>query len=305
MDRNRKLLILAAAWISAGLLTWFVYANAVAPKAEKQTKVLTVVRDLPLGYKLQSADLRLVSIPERTVPKGAVTEFKEALGRILLVPLTANETIVQWKIAGESDTPEGIASTIVRGYRAVSVQITDVSGVAGLIQRDSHVDVVFTRPGNMDEASTSIILQNVRVLAVGKTPPIGQTSQAAAAEARAPRAPVVTLLLQPQDAEKLELAKNEGKISLSLRNPLDGSEVEAGEPLTSAVLDPAFDARTAAARKRRAPQRDTSGDAAALARLAALQQRKQEEPPPKKEPEKPRAVVDVFRGDKHVQETFK
>lgn len=304
MDRNRKLLILAAAWISAGLLSWFVYANALAPKAEKQTKVLAAVRDMPLGYKLQPADLRLVSIPERTAPKGVITAYKEAIGRVLLVPLTANEPIVQWKIAGESDTPEGIASTITKGYRAVSVQITDVTGVAGLIQRDSHVDVVFTRPGNMDEASTSIILQNVRVLAVGKTAPIGQSAQAAAAEARATRTPVVTLLLRPDEAEKLELAKNEGKISLSLRNPLDATEVEAGDPMTSAVLDPAYDARADAARKRRTPPRDTSGDAAALARIAALQ-RKQEEPPPKKEPDKPRAVVDVFRGDKHVQETFK
>jgi pilus assembly protein CpaB len=304
MDRNRKLLILAAAWISAGLLSWFVYANAVAPKAEKQIKVVMAVRDMQLGTKLQTADLKLVSIPERTVPKSAITEYKQALGRVLVVPLTANEMVMQWKIAGESDTPEGIASTITRGYRAVSVQITDVTGVAGLIQRDSHVDVVFTRPGNMEEASTSIILQDVRVLAVGKTAPIGQTAQAAAAESRAPRSPVVTLLLLPEDAEKLELAKNEGKISLSLRNPQDASQVESAEPLTSAVLDPAYDARTAAARKRRLPQRDTSGDAAALARLAALQH-KQEEPPPKKEPEKPRVVVDVFRGDKHVQETFK
>jgi len=303
MDRNRKLLILAAAWLSAGLLSWFVYANAVAPKAEKQTPVLVATRDMPLGTKLQTQDLKLVNIPERAAPKGAISQYKDALGRVLLVAVSANETIVRSKIAGESDTPEGIASTIQPGMRAVSVQITDVTGVAGLIQRDSHVDVLFTRPGNMDEASTSIILQNVRVLSVGKAAPIGQSTQAAAAEARAPRTPVVTLLLMPEDAEKLELAKNQGKISLSLRNPLDRTEVEAGDPMTPAVLDPAYDARAAAARKRRMP-RDTSADAAALARLAALQH-KQEDTGVKKEPEKPRVVVDVFRGDKHVQETFK
>ena len=64
---------------------------------------------------------------------------------------------------------EGVSSTIDRGYRAVSVQITDVSGVAGLIQPGSHVDVIFTRPGSMAEAITSTILQNVKVLSIGRT----------------------------------------------------------------------------------------------------------------------------------------
>jgi hypothetical protein len=71
--------------------------------------------------------------------------------------------------------------------------------------------------------------------------------------------------------------------------------------MTPEVLDPTYDQRALSARRKRAPQRDTSNDAAAWAKLAALQ--KQE--PPKKEPEKPRAVVDVFRGEKHVQELFK
>jgi pilus assembly protein CpaB len=315
MDRNRKLLLLAAAWISAGLLSYFVYRTAVAPKAEPMSSVLVATRDMSLGTKLQNSDLKLVSIPERAVPKGAVSQYKNALGRVLLVPLGINEVVVSSKITGQDGTPEGIASTIEPGKRAVSVQITDVTGVAGLIQKDSHVDVIFTKPGNMDEASTSIILQNVRVLSTGKPAPVSQTTstttssqaaQTSAADARTTtRAPVVTLLLDPADAQKLELAKNEGKISLSLRNPQDNTEVAVNAPMTAEVLDPAYDARTSAARRKRAPQRDTTNDAAAIARLQALQKRQEAPPPPKKEPEKPRVVVDVFRGDKHVQETFK
>jgi pilus assembly protein CpaB len=181
------------------------------------------------------------------------------------------------------------------------VQITDVSGVAGLIQPNSRVDVLFTRPGSMDEASTSTILQNVRVFSTGRLAPAGQTAQAAAAEARTPRVPVVTLLLAPDEAQLLELAKNEGKISLSLRNPQDSVIVEGTAPMTPEALDPTYDQRAAAARRKRAPQRDTANDAAAWAKLAALQKSE----PPKKEPEKIRLVVDVFRGDKHVQELFK
>jgi pilus assembly protein CpaB len=303
MDRNRTILILAAAWVSAGLLAWFVWANAIAPKTEPQTRVVVAGRDMMIGTLLREKDLRLVNIPTRTVPKGAVLQFADATSRVTLVPLFTNEPVIATKLSGTTSS-EGIASTIDPGYRAVSVQITDVSGVAGLIQPNSRVDVLFTRPGSMEEASTSTILQNVKVLSIGRLASSTQTAAAAAADLRAPRAPVVTLLLQPEQAQMLELAKNEGKISLSLRNPQDIALLDSTAPMTPEVLDPTYDARAAAARKKRAPQRDTSNDAAAWAKLAALQ-KKQEEPPAKKEPEKPRAVVDVFRGDKHVQETFK
>jgi pilus assembly protein CpaB len=297
---NRTILILAAAWISAGLLTWFVYATAVAPKTEPQTLVVVAARDMALGTKLTSGNVKLVSMPERTVPKGAVLLLKDATDRVVLTAVATNEPILASRLSAPNAS-EGMASTIQPGLRAVSVQITDVSGVAGLIQPDSRVDVIFTRPGSMEEASTSTILQNVKVFSTGRLAPAGQTAQAAAAEARAPRAPVVTLLLPPDQAQVLELAKNQGKVSLSLRNPQDGAMLEGSAPITPEVLDPTYDQRSAAARRKRAPQRDTTNDAAAWAKLAALQKPE----PPKKEPEKPRAVVDVFRGDKHVQELFK
>jgi pilus assembly protein CpaB len=301
MDRHRTILILAAAWVSAGLLSWFVYATAVAPRTEPQKLVIVAARDMGLGTKLTREDLKRVNLPERTLPKAAILQLEDAAGRVLLAPVNTNEPILATRLSAPNAS-EGLASTIDRGYRAVSVQITDVSGVAGLIQPKSRVDVLFTRPGRMDEASTSTILQNVQVLSTGRLPPSGLSAQAAAAEARAPRAPVVTLLLTPGQAQVLELAKSEGKISLSLRNPQDSATVESGEPITPEVLDPTYDQR-AAARRNRAPQRDTANDAAAWAKLAELQ--KKQEAAPRKEPEKPRVVVDVFRGDKHVQEQFR
>ena len=139
---------------------------------------------------------------------------------------------------------EGVSSTIEQGYRAVSVPITDVSGVAGLIQPNSKVDVLFTRPGSMAEAATSTILQNVKVLSTGRQAPTGQP-----ADPRAPRSPVVTLVLSPGDAQKLELAKNQGKISLSLRNPLDATRSTETGPVTTDVLDPLISTRVARARR--------------------------------------------------------
>jgi len=290
MDRQKKLLIIGAAWISAGLLSWFLYAKTVAPQQLKTVRVVVAARDMPLGTLLRTADVRMVNYPERDVPKGVVFDSKDAINRVLLFPINSNEPVTISKLSGTTSV-EGVSSTIEPGYRAVSVQITDVSGVAGLIQTNSRVDVLFTRPGTMAEATTSIILQNVKVLSTGRLAPAGQ-----ALDPRTPRSPVVTLVLTPEDAQKLELAKNQGRISLSLRNPLDGTRSENGGPITTEALDPMINARLAAAKRGRV---GNLNDPKLWEDLTA---KKAE---PKKEPEKPRVVVDVYRGDKHVQELFK
>jgi len=287
MDRQKKLLIFGACWVSAALLTWFVYATAVAPKADKQVRVVVAARDVPLGTLLRPGDLKLVNYSEKDAPKGVVLKTADAANRVVLFPLFANEPILASKLSGAT-TMEGLSSTIDPGFRAVAVQITDQSGVAGLIQTNSRVDVLFTRPGTMTEASTSTILQNVKVLSVGRLNPTGTP-----VDPRAQRSPVVTLVLLPEDAQKLELAKNEGKISLSLRNPTDNSRAEATGPMTTEVLDPNLADRIEKSRKKKTNIGDDQTWKALL----------KKEPP--KEPPKPRAVVDVYRGDKHVQETFR
>jgi pilus assembly protein CpaB len=294
MDRQKKLLIFAAAWVSAGLLTWFLYAKAVAPQQEKMVRVVVATHDMPLGTLLRQSDLKLVATPERAVARGVVLDPKNAVNRVLLMPLNLNEPVLVSKVSGLTTT-EGMSSVIDPGYRAVAVPITDATGVAGLIQSNSRVDVLFTRPGTMAEAITSTILQNVKVLATGHQSPAGQ-----AADTRTVRQPVVTLLLTPGDAQKLELAKNQGKISLSLRNPLDSATAADTGPVTTEVLDPNINARMALAKKGRVGGKGQLDDPSLWQELTA---RKKDEL--KKEPEKPRVIVDVYRGDKHVQEQFK
>jgi pilus assembly protein CpaB len=289
MDRQKKLFIFGACWLAAGLLTWFLWANTVAPKKEKLASVVVATHDMPLGTLLRPNDIKSVNYPEDRVPKGAVMDIKQGVNRVVLFPVTTGEPLLASKLSAPTAT-EGVSSTIEQGYRAVSVQITDATGVAGLIQPNSHVDVLFTRPGTMTEASTSTILQNVKVLSTGRSLQTG-----AAVDPRAVRSPVVTLVLQPADAQKLELAKNEGKISLSLRNPLDTTAGASSAPMTTEVLDPTLADRIARARRAARPNSVGTNQAwAAMLKKA-----------PPKEPEKPRAVIDVYRGDKHVQESFR
>jgi len=297
MDRRTKLLIIGATWLSALLLVWFLHATMVAPRQEKQVALVVAARDLPAGTLVRKADLKLVSFPERVVSKGAVLKSADAENRVVIVPVNSGEPLLGSKLSAQTSV-EGVASMIDPGLRAVSVQITDYNGVAGLIQANSHVDVLFTRPGSIEEAATSTILQNVKVLSTGKMPATGQTL-----DPKAPRAPVVTLVLSPQDAQKLELAKSEGKISLSLRNPLDYAQAASTGPVTTDALDSSLSERIARAKQARNGGRKTAvEDPEAwqrLAREAAAAAAR------KKEAETPRAVVDVYRGDKHVQEIFK
>jgi hypothetical protein len=119
----------------------------------------------------------------------------------------------------------------------------------------------------------------------------------------------VTLVLLPADAQKLELAKSQGKISLSLRNPLDTAQSAKTDPVTAEVLDPTIGNRLALARRGRNNNvARNPGDPAVWQELTDEQKRKASEEQARRrkaELEKPRVVVDVYRGDKHVQESFR
>jgi pilus assembly protein CpaB len=292
MDRKKVLTIFALAWVSAALLTYFLYRTTQAPRVEKTVAVEAAARDMPAGTRLVKGDLKTVRVPEKDVPKFAVLDEKQLLDRPLLYPVTANEALTTAKVSSLTGA-EGVSSTIEPGKRAISVPITDTSGVSGLVLPRSHVDVLFTRAGSMAEAVTTTILEDVTVLALGRTTeaPNSSTSAAAVAQAGAARpAQNATLLVTPEQVRIIELAKNQGRISLALRNPLDSGKGSTGSTTAQALYagkgpDPRFGAARPAPPPPPPPQPKT----------VVI-----EKPPPPKA----KTVVDVFRGDKHVQETF-
>jgi pilus assembly protein CpaB len=298
MDRQRILVLFGIAWVSAALLTWFLYAHTVTPQKEQRMSIQAAARDLAAGQIIAKGDLKTVAVLAKDLPKGAVVATKDALNHAVLVPLSANEPLVAGKISSLSGAG-GIPAVIEPGHRAVSVQITDVSGVAGLIEPGSHVDVLFTRPGTMTEAITTTILQNIKVLAIGRS-----LDPAQAVDPKAQKLPVATLIVTPEEAQKLELARNQGRLSLTLRNPLDTSRGVDGMPVSTDVLDPTLSARLARERRLRnapdAPKADLN-DTKTFERVSGGPRFAPNKPAP---PAQPAVVVDVFRGDKHVQETF-
>ena len=302
MDRQKVLLIFAGAWVSAALLTWFVYTKATGSGAQKLTTVYAAARDIPAGTRLRKSDLKRISVPATNVPRTAVADDAVAIDRVLLHPVIENEPVVTTKLTN-SHGVEGVAAMIDPGKRAISVPITDISSAGGLIQPRSRVDVLFTRTGSLREAVTTTILQDVVVISIGKLTEVGQQLDPKAVR---PMTQAATLMVTPEDANKLELAKNQGKISLALRNPLDKSVMEASS-VTAESLDPNLFAGSARAIRSgiaggKIP--DVRNDKV-WSQITGLN------PPPtapaaqeKKEPPKPKLVVDVYHGDKHVQEIF-
>ena len=293
MDRNKLLMIFGGAWVSAALLTWFLYANTKAPKSEKMAPVVAATHDMPAGTRLKKSDVKLLNAVERDLPKTAIRDLQSVLERPLLFPVSANEPLSTAKVASAFG-PEGLPAMIEHGKRAISVPVTDASGVAGLIQPRAHVDVLFTRTGSMAEAVTTTILEDVVVMSIGRNTEVQSGVQVDPRAAR-PQTQAATLLVTPEQARKLELAKNQGKISLALRNPLDHSVASESKPTTAEDLN----VGPYLGRRGRGPNLRDNRYWAGLTGQDPDAQKKVDKEPPKR-----RFVVDVYRGDKHVQEIF-
>src|SRR4051794_25680648 len=298
MDRQKIIMIFGAAWLSAALLTWFVFSRTTSAKTEKMILVLAAAQDLPAGTRVKKGDLKRISIPEKDAPKSVVMNESGLIDRVLLHPVSAGEPIVSVKTSSINGA-DGIAALIQPGMRAISVPINDASSAGGLIQPRSRVDVLFTRTGTMREALTTTIVQDVTVISIGRLTEIGQQDKTASAQSGS-QTRAATLLVTPEQASKLELAKNQGKISLVLRNPLDKAPVETASA-TAETLDPDIFAGTARALRRsngavpnvRDPKvwdQVTGGGMAPSGAAPAPAKAAKVEPP------KPRYVIDVYHG---------
>ncbi|MBM3735264.1 MAG: Flp pilus assembly protein CpaB [Acidobacteria bacterium] len=314
MDRKKILTIFGAAWLSAMVLTWVLYTATKAPKQDKMTNVVAAARDMSIGTRVAKADVKLVPVRATDTPKGALLKLEDAIGRTLVYPITASEPLTSIRLTSQT-SPEGIAATIPRGLRAVSVPFTDATGASGLVGPKSRVDVLYTRTGNAAEAMTVTVLEDVEVLSIGRTVEVPPAQAPGTKAAPRPTNQTATLLVSPDQSRKLELARNQGKISLILRNPLDSSTqttqattaVPGGERPSPATMD-SIDPMLLAVMGKRGTKRGAR-TGMSNAEWNALIGEDGPKPPPKpkeekKEPPKPRVVVDVFRGEKHTQEMF-
>jgi len=231
MQQNRVLIAFGIAWLSALLLSWYVYKRTSAPQARNLASVVAAARDLAIGKRIQAEDLRLISLDRKDLPKGAFLKTAEVIDRAVATPISAGELLLNAKLAAKG-SGEGLTALIEPGLRAVSVQVNEISGVSGFIQPGTHVDVLFTRVFSNGDAATATILQNVKVLAYGR-----QLDPSAKLDPRdTTRTTVATLLVTQQEAQRIVLAGQRGRIQLVLRNRLDDQVDEFSDPVESTDL---------------------------------------------------------------------
>lgn len=240
---NRRLVtILLSAFVVAALCSVLVYRlvgmRIAASKPVASTRVVAAVKDTHIGTVLAAPDLTTIQIVG-AVPKGAILDAKNAIGRGVTSTLYAGEPIVDDRLA-PMGSGGGLAATIRDGMRAIAVKVDQVVGVAGFVLPGMRVDVLISgvppaggggNAGSNNNTQVRTVLQNIEVLSAG-------TDIQKDAEGKPQQVQVVNLLVTPEQAQVMALASNETRIQLVLRNPLD-TKVAAvqGTAMTNLFLD--------------------------------------------------------------------
>ena len=280
MNRIRIFIVLALAVTVGGAFALATYRWQSTPATTVQKlptrPVVVAVANLDLGASLRPEDVRTIDWPAESVPAGAFEHVEDVVGRGIIQPVVQNEAILPNKLASK-DAGSGLAPVIRPGYRALSVRVNDVVGVAGYVLPGTHVDVVVTinPTQNQQDVTSKVVLTNVEVLGSGTK--IERDTE----QGKPIAVSVVTLLVDPAQAEKLTLASTEGKIQLALRNPLDPAA-----PPTPGIRPAALLGYVAA--------RPVARLASAAPRPLALA------PAPAPPP-----TIEIIRGDKRTQEVVR
>jgi pilus assembly protein CpaB len=284
--RNRIFAVLALAVTAGGGLAYATYnymqSAPVRTISTPTQPVVVAAHDLQIASEIKADDLRVIQWPKGNVPSGAFSSTGEVVGRGLVAPVVQNEPVLASKLA-PTEAGSGLPPVIPPGMRAVSVRVNEVIGVAGYVLPGTRVDVLATASPTqqVQDTTTKVVLSNIQVVTAGTRLEQDQS------DGKPVQVSVVTLLVTPDQAERLALASTEGKVQLALRNPLD-----QGAPDTPGI-------KTAALMASAIP---LTPNARALA--ASARPRTRAIKPPVTV-EAPPPTVEVIRGDKRTNEVIR
>ena len=217
MNRSRLLLIGVVALALGAFASFAVYRNLQSRTGSNNAPGVDVViatGDIQVGAKIEDKDVKVVRFPSGDLPPSCFHQKSSVVGRGVVLPIAKGEFVLPLKLAGEN-AGYGLPSLIPPGMRAVSVRVNEVVSVAGFVLPGTRVDVLLTgNPSGATEQQTTTVLENVAVIATGQ-----RLVRNSAGDPQT--TPVITLLVSPDDAQKLTLASTQGRIQLALRNPLD------------------------------------------------------------------------------------
>jgi len=287
MDRSKRtavvvgIAVILAATASLGM--YRIVSRVPAATAQVNTvNVVVAQHPLKLGTRLTTDHVKLVQWPASSPVPGAFSTIEEVVNRGLISALVENEPLTSAKLAA-LEAGAGLPPSIPAGMRAISVKVNEVIGVAGFVVPGTRVDVMVTLSGKnpFEDSTTRIVVGNAQVLTAGT-----RYDQEKAKDGAPIPSTVVTLLVTPDDGERVALAASEGQIMLTLRNPLDQNPT-----VTTGVRTAGLFGQPAPAPPKPAGR---SGPAKPSQPVVAAA------PPPT-----PVYTVEVFRGAKRSEETVR
>ncbi len=228
--------VFLSALIIGAVATFSVYKlvveQRVIPVGPEVSTVAVVVasEDLAEGQMLEATKIRVKRFNQEAVPTGSYTVVDSLLGRVTRFPIFAGEPVIDGKLA-PLGSAAGLEVKITPGKRAMAIPVNDHVGISGFIQPNSRVDVLvtFRSKGGLVNQTAKVFLQNMRVLSVGQHLRRGDDGKPITAN-------TVTLEVEPEEAELLAVAMNEGILQLALRGYADEDSVTTDGATSSSVL---------------------------------------------------------------------
>lgn len=206
--------------VLAGIAAVVFGARWLAGQASMATQEVVVAsRDLDLGTVLNPSMMQVARWPAGSIPKGAVSDVKSIDARVIRTTILRGEPILEAKLAPVG-TKGGLSAVIPDGKRAISVKVNEVIGVAGFALPGNYVDVLVNIHDEREKPISKIVLEHILVLAVAQ--------EASRDDTKPKVVNAVTLEVTPEQAEKLDLARSIGSLSLVLRNQIDTNSAQTG-----------------------------------------------------------------------------
>jgi pilus assembly protein CpaB len=212
--RPAVMLVLAIGMGMAAVAMAAVWLNSRASLLT--THVVVAREDVQIGTRLQPGMLQLVDWPSASPLKNPLTSIEQATDRVVNMPLVKGEPISTAKLAAKGETG-GLSAVLREGRRAVTVKVNEIVGVAGFALPGNYVDVMVNTPDSQNNLVSKIVIERIQVLAVAQ--------DVANLESKPKVVNAVTLEVTPAQAEKIDLARSVGSLSLVLRSQVDTESV--------------------------------------------------------------------------------
>jgi len=219
--KNKRAVVMMALAVVLGLAAVALAARWLlnAPAASTG-RIVVAGADIDIGQRLAPEMFKLADWPADSVPKGAFTDPAKLSGRVLRGSVLAGEPLSESKLA-PAGTLGGLSALITEGKRAITVRVNDVIGVAGFALPGNYVDIIVSTETVPDPNAAQARARNISKIVLERILVLAVAQEVNRDETKPKVVNAVTLEVTPEQAEKLDLARSVGTLSLALRNQVD------------------------------------------------------------------------------------